>query len=290
MENVKALSLTDTGIEDLPRSFCNVSGLRHLEMTGDVICKIPSVITMMSQLYTCVISRYGNRLMGKLTGVPSSNRIHHRFNNINLSDDFFPIAVAWFANVTSLNLSGNDFTVLPECIQQFHLLRELIVDRCKHLREISGIPPKLECFSALYCNSLSSRCTSVLLNQEVHEGKSTHFVMPGIIPRWFKQRCSGASISFWFRGLEFPHNALCVAILLKDYISMPFDVILTVAISGNRVRIGERITMNQLFIFNLDLQDYHLSQTLEKGWNHIEVSYKAFYNSSIIAKEIGMQN
>ncbi|MED6107802.1 hypothetical protein PIB30_017692 [Stylosanthes scabra] len=307
MENVKVLDLNYTGIKDLPCSFRNLSGLRRLEMIGDEMCKIPSVITMMPQLCECMIDGGGNScrerslqmemILEKLIHcIPSSDWINCCFQNINLSDDFFPLAVVWFPNVSSLNLSGNNFSVLPECIQQFHLLRELIVNDCEHLREIRGIPPKLERFSAINCKLLSPWGTTVLLNQDVHEGRSTRFVMPGgSIPRWFERRFSGASISLWFRGTKFPNNALCVAILLKDYISVPIEISLTVAISGNEVCYGEQARVNQLFIFNLNLQRYHHILTLQKGWNHAELSCKARYNNSMevssiefIVKEIRM--
>ncbi|MED6107808.1 hypothetical protein PIB30_017698 [Stylosanthes scabra] len=275
-------------------------------MIGDEMYKIPRVIIMMPQLRNCKIGGEGNnkwrerpfRLEMLLKKAIYSNWIYGRFQNMNLSDDFFPIAVAWFPNVSSLSLSGNDFTVLPECIQQFHLLRYLKVDDCKHLREIRGIPPKLERFFAVNCKSLSLGGTNVLLNQEAHEGKITLFVMArGIIPRWFEQRCSGASISFWFRGTEFPDNTLCVAILLKDYISLPVQVRLSVAISGNRVysSVPMGVNVNQFFIFNLNLQTNHRMLTLEKGWNHMEVSYKVHDDSGrevpsieFFAKEIGV--
>ncbi|MED6197208.1 hypothetical protein PIB30_054477 [Stylosanthes scabra] len=305
MENVKVLDLNYTGIKDLPCSFRNLSGLGRLEMIGDEMCKIPSVVTMMPQLCECRIDGGGNSsrerslqmemVLEKLIHcIPSSDWINCCFQNINLLDDFFPLAVAWFPNVSSLNLSGNNFTVLPECIQQFHLLRELIVDDCKHLREIRGIPQKLERFSAINCKSLSPWGTSVLLNQEVHEGRSTRFVMAGgTIPWWFERRFRGASISLWIRGTEFPNNALCVAILLN--ISVPIEVSLTVAINGNQVWYGEQAKMNQLFIFNLNLQRYHHMLTLQKGWNHTELSCTARYNNSMevssiefIVKEIRM--
>jgi hypothetical protein len=80
-----------------------------------------------------------------------------------LSNDFFPTALTWFSNVKELNLPGNDFTILPECIKECHLLRNLRLDRCQYLQEVRGIPPNLEIFSAKFCISLTS--TEMLLNQ-----------------------------------------------------------------------------------------------------------------------------
>ncbi|XLS95272.1 hypothetical protein HN51_071280 [Arachis hypogaea] len=309
MENLKALYLWGTGIKDLPCSFCNLSRLRRLTLNANEMYRIPSVIGMMPRLFLCDIELGGNKgrvsgeqeegLHGILThSLPSADMRRLSITNSNLSDDFFPLAVAWFPNVISLVLGGNNFTVLPECIQQFRFLKELLVNDCKHLREIRGIPPNLEFFSAVNCKSLSERGTSVLLNQQVHQGRSTHFVMPGgSIPRWFERRSSGACISFWFRGTKFPYNALCFAILLKDDFPSPLELRPIVTINGNLGSYRFERAMDQLFIFNLNSDPYYEALHLERGWNHAKLSYEAYKNyedhkekvpSESIGKEIGM--
>ncbi|MED6107807.1 hypothetical protein PIB30_017697 [Stylosanthes scabra] len=279
MENVKVVKLNGTSIKDLPCSFRNLSGLKRLEMIRNGMCKIPSVIVMMPQLSVCVINggKHFNKMrisLGRRKSYPddlSPNLEYRYFISLNLSDDFFPLAVDWFTDVRVLNLSGNDFTVLPECIQQFHRLWSLRVDDCKHLREIRGIPPKLSWFSALNCESLSPTSTSMLLNQEVLV-RSTDLVMPGVIPRWFEQRCNGAFISFWIRGIEFPYDAFSFAIQLKDYISVPISVNLTLAFNDNQVSYPMYIELNQFCILNL--QYFHPKLTSEKGWNYMEVWFE----------------
>ncbi|RYR07072.1 hypothetical protein Ahy_B05g074389 isoform C [Arachis hypogaea] len=309
MKNLEELDLFGTGIKDLPCSFCNLSGLWLLYLEENEMYRIPSVIGMMPSLFICKIELGGNK--GRVSGeqeegfhgilthsLPSSHMQSLFLTNCNLSDDFFPLAVAWFPNVISLVLGGNNFTILPECIQQFRFLVVLNVDDCEHLREIRGIPPCLTDFSAVNCKSLSPRSTSVLLNQQVHEGRSTHFVMPGgRIPRWFEWRSRGASISFWFRGTIFPYKSLCVAILLKhDILSPPLQVKPTVTINGNQVQFGRYGLMGQLFIFNLKRDDYYYEAPhFKRGWNHVKLSYEAYYKgfegkvpSESIGKEIGM--
>ncbi|XLS58624.1 hypothetical protein HN51_008379, partial [Arachis hypogaea] len=158
-----------------------------------------------------------------------------------------------------------------------------------HFQEIRGIPPNLKEFSALNCKSLSQRGTSVLLNQQVHEGKSTHFVMPGeSIPRWFEWCSSGPSISFWFRGTEFPSKSLCIAILLKhDIHSPPLQVKPIVTINGNQVSHGFGRPMDQMSIFNMNKHFDYKEIHFERGWNHAKLSYKV-YGRYLIAKEMGM--
>jgi Leucine-rich repeat (LRR) protein len=86
-------------------------------------------------------------------------------SNCNLNDESLPIALKWFANVTRLNLSGNNFTVLPLFIKEHVSLETLILDDCKFLQEIRGIPPNLKKLFLANCDSLSSSSRSMLLNQ-----------------------------------------------------------------------------------------------------------------------------
>ncbi|MED6143249.1 hypothetical protein PIB30_004335 [Stylosanthes scabra] len=180
MENLDGLELHCTDIKDLPCSFRNLSRLAYLDIIGDKMCEMPSVIGMMPQLIRCEIVLGGNEgrvsakqekgLHGILThSLPSSDMEYLQLTDSNLSDEFFPLAVEWFPEVEVLYLTNNNFTVLPECIQQFRFQWFLNVDGCEHLREIRGIPPCLIHFSAVDCKSLSSRGTNVLLNQGVHE-------------------------------------------------------------------------------------------------------------------------
>ncbi|XP_016203963.1 TMV resistance protein N-like [Arachis ipaensis] len=315
MANVGWLDLKGTGIKDLPCSFHNLSGLRNLEIIWNEMCKIPSIIFMMPQLSSCYIEGGGKKrkvssekpeedeeegLQGILThSLPSQHMMKALcLRDTNLSDDFFPLAVAWLPNVTQLSLRGNNFTVLPECMKEFCFLYLLIVDDCNHLQEIRGIPPCLTNFSAVNCKSLSPRATRVLLNQELHEGRWTIFAMPGgRIPRWFEKRCSGASISFWFHGTEFPDNALFFAILLKDGLPSPVEVLPIVTVNGNQVSCRWRETpVDQLFIFHLsETIAYNVILRFENKWNHAEISYEAhdYYTydevpTESIAKEIGI--
>ncbi|MED6183281.1 hypothetical protein PIB30_036467 [Stylosanthes scabra] len=297
MENVKSLVLRNTGIKDLPCSFRNLSRLSFLQLSGDEMCEIPNVIGMMPQLCYCDIEGGGNKgmisgklkegLQGILThSLPSANLTSLSLENTSLSDEFFPLAVAWFPNVEQLILRGNNFTVLPACIQQFHFLRSLVVNDCPHLREIRGLPPNLEYFSAVKCKSLSPRGTSLLLNQGLYLGRSADFVMPGgRIPRWFEQRRRGeTSISFWFSGTKFPAESLCLAILLKDHIPSLSLVNIFFRINGKQVS-DKCSIMEQLLIFNMNSLSYlegppgdkgwnHALPHCENGWNHAEVSYE----------------
>ncbi|MED6176906.1 hypothetical protein PIB30_092810 [Stylosanthes scabra] len=176
MKNVTMLFLNYTGIKDLPCSFRNLSGLEHLDIRENKMCRMPSVVAMMPQLVEFNMDGGDNKegkvsgkqekeglqlqVEGILTHSLSSSKVESlHLNNCELPDGFIPLAVAWFPNVTKLDLRGSNFTILPECIQQFRFLRKLNVDECEHLREIRGSPPCLRDFSAIYCKSLSHRGT-----------------------------------------------------------------------------------------------------------------------------------
>ncbi|MED6181137.1 hypothetical protein PIB30_016662 [Stylosanthes scabra] len=303
MKNLKMLILNGTGIKDLPCSFHNLSRLWHLGIRGDKMCKIPSVIGMMPGLSRCEIEGGGNK--GKvsakhaerLQGILVTHSLHSlnmsilSLTNGNLSDDFFPLAVAWFPNVKFLDLSGNNFTVIPECIQEFHSLLRLDVDDCKHLQEIRGVPPNLKTFSALNCKSWNPMATSVLVNQEVHQNRDTWFALPGrSIPGWFEHRSWGSSISFWFRG-KFHSEALCLAILLKDDLrsSVWIEPILTI---NGRIFSDSfsRTKVDQLLILH-PLTDSPFNEvSFENKWNYLEAKYKYNPNCRMasIAEEIGI--
>ncbi|MED6119979.1 hypothetical protein PIB30_016780 [Stylosanthes scabra] len=286
MENVEMLLLDGTNIRDLPLSFRNLSKLCNLIMLGSRIERIPSVIFMMPKLSMFFIDGIGgNRLEsqkqeeGIVTSLSSSSLpfLDIYLLRLSLSDDFLPQQLPRFPNLKTLCLAHCDITFIPECIQELQFLSRLQVDSCTFLQEIRGIPPNLEDFSALYCESLTPSSAIMLLNQELHDKGNTHFVMPracACIPSWF-EHCSKItnSISFWFRG-KFPAKSLCLAILL-DYSCHGVKPIVT--INGKKVSFGSRgTTVERLFIFDLwktnhdDDLDKLLFQSQE--WNHAEVS------------------
>jgi Leucine-rich repeat (LRR) protein len=95
----------------------------------------------------------------------SSKVKYLRLDECKLKDESLPIILKMFSNLTHLDLSMSTITILPECIKEHQFLRSLNLDDCTHLQEIQGIPPNLKFLSALNCESLSSSCTNMLLNQ-----------------------------------------------------------------------------------------------------------------------------
>ena len=105
------------------------------------------------------------RKSGLKCSILSSKARWFRAMNCNLCDDFFLTGSKTFTHVEYLDLSGNNFTILPEFFKELQFLRALMVSDCEHLQEIRGLPPNLEFFDARNCASLTSSSKSMLLNQ-----------------------------------------------------------------------------------------------------------------------------
>ncbi|KAL2951427.1 hypothetical protein AAZX31_19G049700 [Glycine max] len=216
----------------------------------------------------------------------SSNVQFLDLRNCNLSDDFFPIALPCFANVMELNLSGNNFTVIPECIKECRFLTTLYLNYCERLREIRGIPPNLKYFYAEECLSLTSSCRSMLLSQELHEAGRTFFYLPGAkIPEWFDFQTSEFPISFWFRN-KFPAIAICHIIKRvaefsssRGWTFRP-NIRTKVIINGN-ANLFNSVVLGSDCTCLFDLRGERVTDNLDEAlleneWNHAEVTCPGF--------------
>jgi hypothetical protein len=170
MRNITSLSLVYTAISVFPYSIGYLPRLKSLELHGCGKLLLPSSIILLSELEELNIGQCeGLQLykqekgIEKVGSVVSSNVKYIDFLSCNISDEFIQIGLAWFSNVVELNLSANNFTVLPTCIKECRLLTTLILDYCMHLQEIAGIPPNLEILSAIRCTSLKDLDLAYLL-------------------------------------------------------------------------------------------------------------------------------
>lgn len=166
MENIKKIILRKTGIEELPFSFNNLTGLTDLTIEGCGILKLPTSILMMSNLFEVTVSGYTQLLSkpdDKLSSTLSANVNVLRLNASN--DEFLTIALMWFSNVETLHLSNSNIKILPESLKKCLSIKCIDLDDCKTLEEIRGIPPNLEELSALWCKSLTSSSKRMLMSQ-----------------------------------------------------------------------------------------------------------------------------
>ncbi|XP_024641925.2 disease resistance protein RPV1 isoform X2 [Medicago truncatula] len=149
MSNIKDIKIYDTSIEELPYSFQNFSEIQRLTIYGYYL---PGKLRF---------QKYND----KMNSIVFSNVEHVELRNNNLSDECLPILLKWFVNVTFLDLSQNNFTILPECLGECHRLKHLYLKKCKALEEIRGIPPNLERLFARGCYSLISSSIRMLMSQ-----------------------------------------------------------------------------------------------------------------------------
>ncbi|XP_058744206.1 TMV resistance protein N-like [Vicia villosa] len=167
MENITELHIMGSPIKELPFSFQNLTRLRKLELQICGMVQLPSCIFMLSELSLMHVSKceglwLSGQDRGKEMALKSSNVDRLILTDCNISNDFLPIGLNIFSNVKDLNLSGNNFTTVHSWIKECHFLRNLKLDNCSNLQEISGIPKKLETFSVKGCTSLKCLDLTVL--------------------------------------------------------------------------------------------------------------------------------
>jgi len=146
MTNIKRIWLQKTSIRELPSSFQNLNELFQLTLWDCGLLRFPK---QNDKMYSIVFS--------KVTKLSLQECI--------LSDECLPILLKWCVNVTHLDLSENNFKILPKCLSECHHLKHLDLYECTSLEEIRGIPPNLEWLSARECISLSSLSRRMLMSQ-----------------------------------------------------------------------------------------------------------------------------
>ncbi|KAI4351967.1 hypothetical protein L6164_006265 [Bauhinia variegata] len=166
MENISFINLWQTALQELPCSMGNLVGLESLNIM-ECIClnQLPCSIFSLPRLREveaegCLGFKFANDL-----STVSLSKIRLYLGSCNLSDAFIFTCLSGFPNVSFLDLSYNNFTILPECIKECVFLKTLLLQNCKHLQEISGLPPNAEEIDALNCTSLSFQSSDLLMSQ-----------------------------------------------------------------------------------------------------------------------------
>lgn len=174
MGEVKSLGLTHTGVRELPESIEKLVELQCLDVSGSRrLHKIHvSSILKLTKLVSFRTKNCG--LLKKFKGpflddVSSKNLSITRLllNENGIRDELLVKIISCFTtdHLEVLDLRENEFQVLPECLKDCHNLKREYVDHCSKLREIRGIPPNLQVFSAWNCLRLSSHSAKLLLSQ-----------------------------------------------------------------------------------------------------------------------------
>ncbi|AES76466.2 disease resistance protein (TIR-NBS-LRR class), putative, partial [Medicago truncatula] len=277
MRNIPRLHLDETPIKEFPFQFQTLTQPQRFVSCDCGYGRLPNRDVVMSESAELTI-----KAEEKMNQMQSSHVKYICVRNCKLSDEYLSISLMLFANVKELHITNCQFTVIPKSIEKCQFLWKIVLDDCKELMEMKGIPPCLRELSALNC-ILTSSCKSKLLNQKLHEAGNTRFRLPRAkIPEWFDHQCeAGKSISFWFCG-KFPAIALCVVSPLTWGNSS--EHLVRVIINGNtffythgwqRV-MGTQPDMYHLHLFHMQMEYFNDNMDkalLENKWNHAEVDF-----------------
>ncbi|KAL4317339.1 hypothetical protein AHAS_Ahas15G0375200 [Arachis hypogaea] len=302
MENIRYLYMVRTSIRELPYSICNLTRLKELSMESFENVVLPSSIFKFRELGSLRFSIGHEVLLSndeedteEESSVSCSTPTCLDLFHCNLSDNFLGIFLARFPNVQELKLSHCDFTILPACIKNCHFLRILDICYCENLKEIRGIPPKIEELDATGSTSLSCWSRELLLNKKLHEevGKKK-FILPGTsIPSWYEHQSSGQPISLWFRN-QFP--AISLSFLFKEEFETHGVILpqLKLVTNGNQ---HESLRFPTIFDYRpghisiYDLEDIAGEQFQQNEWNqavvYVSNSYEYFMRRQLRPEEMG---
>lgn len=187
--NINLASLEEVDMSNCSqlRSFPDISrNIKHLDVRNTKIKEVPPSIDMHWSRLTWL--HIGSRNLRRLSHVPESIR--------------------------KLDLRNSDIKTIPDCVIGLPWLQSLIIQNCRKLVSLQGLPPSLWCLDATDCRSLKSvfhsfndPCASlnyrncVKLEEEarrriIHQWGYNYVCLPGKeIPMDFTHKDTGNSIT-----------------------------------------------------------------------------------------------
>ncbi|KAF5468037.1 hypothetical protein F2P56_012227 [Juglans regia] len=154
-EHLEELDLSETAIRQFPSSITCLQNLRLLSFQG---C---SGLPPKSFLKRLVSWFWGNPDIGFVLRTSLSSALCSLMkldlSNCHLKDGAIPCDLSELSSLLALNLSGNDFTLLPESISQLSKLVIISLRRCSQLQSLPELPSRTAYVDALDCISLETR-------------------------------------------------------------------------------------------------------------------------------------
>ncbi|XP_028793754.1 uncharacterized protein LOC114749418 [Neltuma alba] len=197
-----------------PNIVGNMDALGSIFADGSAIKELPNSLFTLQNLSVLLLGglrSHGRNSLKKLLQESqpfiSCNNIECLdLGNCGLWDEDVYHTLKCFQNLQNVDLSGNNFASLPECIKECDDLMTLEINNCKRLRDIPELPSGLRQIKAENCTALTTESLSRLWFQA-----KTFFTMPATtFPDWFDYSCEGDTLSLGVRGKTFP--ALVIAI------------------------------------------------------------------------------
>ncbi|XP_058779383.1 TMV resistance protein N-like [Vicia villosa] len=286
VENMKNIDIGGTGIKKFPSSIENFKGLEELVLTSCAnVEDLPSNTDMFQSIEELNVE--GCPQLPKLLWKSLENRTndwHPKLSNLslkncNVSDEDLELILKCFLQLKWLILSDNNFLTIPDCIEDLSHLLLLNLENCKHLRDISVLPPYLQYIDARKCMALTPQSSDVLLSQAFQEVEYIDIVVPRKkIPNWFDHCNKGESTAFWIRK-SFPTIALFFLLSGDDdERKTNYTCEFCILINGIQVFQGRsEWPVDHIWLFDLRI---HLTasewqgfnEQIKSSWNHVEIS------------------
>ncbi|KAF5468062.1 hypothetical protein F2P56_012244 [Juglans regia] len=151
VERLEELDISGTAIRQVPSSFLR---LQNLKMLNCQECSGLPAQSLLGLLFGCFLPScdIGFVLPDSFSGLRCLNKLNLSF--CHLEDGAIPSDLSGLSSLLALDLSGNDFTLLPESISQLPKLRVLFLRRCIWLRSLPELPSNIVNVAAEDCISL----------------------------------------------------------------------------------------------------------------------------------------
>ncbi|XP_035546515.1 TMV resistance protein N-like [Juglans regia] len=155
LEHLEELDLSETAIRQFPSSITCLQNLRLLSFQG---CLGLPPKSFLKRLVTWF---WGNPDTGLVLRTSLSRALCSLkkldLSNCHLKDGAIPNDLSELSSLLALDLSGNDFTLLPESISQLSKLVIIFLRRCCQLQSLPELPSSTAYVDALDCISLETR-------------------------------------------------------------------------------------------------------------------------------------
>ncbi|RDY07575.1 TMV resistance protein N, partial [Mucuna pruriens] len=220
MDKPLKINLINTAIKEFPKSIGNLVGLEYVDLS---ICRrlndlssnfflLPKLITLRIDGCSQLGGSFRKFRESHSSTNGSPNLVTLYLSDANVSYEDLYIVLENFPKLEYLNVSHNNFVSLPRCVTGSLHLKSLDVSYCKNLKEIPELPINIQKVDARYCQSLTSKASSILCSKVLEEKERVQIVMPRMeISNTFEfDFVSNKGIPLFWARQKFPVIALAL--------------------------------------------------------------------------------